>query len=137
MILNPRNPRNPLIDILAPHIGRVSKMWGAEYWLVNNDKYCMKLLEINPGYQCSLHYHKIKDETFLLVSGEARLTVNDFIHHMVPSNQIRINPNDIHRFGSLRGALIIEISTHHDDADTYRLEESRKIETLTEKSNKS
>ena len=40
------------------------KGWGYENWLVNTELYCGKILHFNHGKQCSLHYHKIKDETF-------------------------------------------------------------------------
>lgn len=117
-----------IIKLLAPRIAPVSKAWGEEYWVVNNDKYCMKLLHLHPGYQCSLHYHKVKDETFIVIAGNVRLEKNDFTHHMSDSQKLRIAPGDVHRFSSYTGALIIEVSTHHDDADSYRIEESRKID---------
>src|SRR4051812_37450647 len=42
------------------------KIWGREIWITNTALYCGKHLLLNKGYQCSLHYHKIKDETFHL-----------------------------------------------------------------------
>ena len=47
----------------------VIKDWGVEYWIVN-ETYCGKKLKLFQGMQCSLHHHKIKDETFYVVSGE-------------------------------------------------------------------
>ena len=46
------------------------KGWGYEKWIVNSDKYCGKLLYFHEGKRCSWHYHKIKDETFYVQSGE-------------------------------------------------------------------
>ena len=51
----------------------VAKLWGAEKWLVNNEIYCAKELILVNGYQCSLHYHKIKDETFYILEGEVEI----------------------------------------------------------------
>jgi len=48
----------------------VSKGWGWEKWIVNNDKYCGKLLYICKDKKLSLHYHKNKEETFYCQSGE-------------------------------------------------------------------
>jgi hypothetical protein len=42
----------------------VKKGWGSELWLVNGDLYCGKILRFNKGKKCSLHYHKLKTETF-------------------------------------------------------------------------
>lgn len=48
----------------------VSKPWGWENWIVNNADYCGKVLFVKQGKQCSWHYHRQKDETFYVQSGE-------------------------------------------------------------------
>ena len=48
----------------------VPKGWGFEKWIVNNEKYCGKILYIVKDRKCSWHYHKIKDETFYVQSGK-------------------------------------------------------------------
>jgi len=48
----------------------VPKGWGYEKWIVNNDKYCGKILFVVKDRKCSLHYHNIKDETFYIQSGK-------------------------------------------------------------------
>ena len=49
------------------------KGWGYEKWIVNNDLYCGKVLFFERGKKCSWHYHKVKDETFYVQSGEILL----------------------------------------------------------------
>jgi mannose-6-phosphate isomerase-like protein (cupin superfamily) len=106
----------------------VDKLWGQEEWLVN-DTYCVKLMTLKPGYQCSLHYHNNKDETFYVLSGIVMLNVGGVMHRMLPGDYIRIKPGMIHRFHAANGepATFLESSTHHDDEDVVRLEDSRKI----------
>lgn len=58
-------------------INKVKKVWGDEQWLVNNEKYCSKFLNLNQGYTCSLHYHAIKDETFYVLTGTVEITYVD------------------------------------------------------------
>ena len=106
----------------------VPKIWGYEKWMENNDKYCSKILSLNKGYQCSLHYHKEKDETFLIKSGHVRLEMGDEVIHMREGNFVRIPPGTKHRFTGIEDSMILEISTHHDEADSYRLEESKKVQ---------
>lgn len=48
----------------------VPKGWGFEKWIVNNEKYCGKILYMVKDYKCSWHYHKLKDETFYVQSGK-------------------------------------------------------------------
>jgi hypothetical protein len=44
----------------------VDKGWGREVWIANGKLYCGKILEIKKGKRCSLHYHKLKTESFYL-----------------------------------------------------------------------
>jgi len=112
------------------------KVWGKEFWIVNNQDYCGKILVINKQHRCSIHYHKIKKETFLVVSGEILLEVLDpammdsdeqkFI--FVPGMSITINPYVKHRFtGMAEVSEIIEFSTRHYEQDSYRITKSEKI----------
>jgi mannose-6-phosphate isomerase-like protein (cupin superfamily) len=121
-------------------IKKVTKLWGMEFWIANNDLYCGKLLTLNSGFQSSLHYHKKKTETFYVVSGEMKLEYVDD-NGEITSEIIRsggivdIPPMLAHRFsvpaqydGSMATFCnFIEISTHHDDDDSYRIEESKRI----------
>ncbi len=102
----------------------VHKVWGYERWLENNEKYCCKLLSLNKGYQCSLHFHKHKDEMFLVMKGHVRLELEEQVIHMHAGNFMRIPPGTLHRFRGIEDSLIVETSTHHDESDSHRLEES-------------
>ena len=102
-------------------IKKVDKSWGNEEWIVNNNLYCGKILNLKPGFQGSIHYHKNKHETFYLLEGQVLLEL--------PPNKTKIlNPGDVqilspltkHRFTPLKHSKIIEFSTHHEDSDTYR-----------------
>ena len=53
----------------------VKKVWGQEEWVVNNDKYCGKILTVKKGFRCSLHYHKKKHETFYVLEGNLLMEV--------------------------------------------------------------
>jgi D-beta-D-heptose 7-phosphate kinase/D-beta-D-heptose 1-phosphate adenosyltransferase len=119
-----------ILSVLTIHLDStqaVPKLWGEEKWLENNDKYCCKQLTIKKGYQCSLHYHKVKDEMFLLTKGHIRLELGDKVLYMREGNFVRVPTGVPHRFRGLEDSVIIEISTHHEDSDSYRLEESRKV----------
>lgn len=106
----------------------VPKLWGYEKWIENNEKYCCKILGLNKGYQCSLHYHKNKDEMFLVTSGHVRFELGEEVMHLRAGSFIRVPPNTPHRFAGIEDSLIMEVSTHHEDSDSYRIEESRKMD---------
>src|SRR5437879_2580788 len=103
----------------------VQKTWGQEFWLVNNELYCLKRLELYRDYQCSLHRHLVKDETFYVVSGVCTLELDGKTEFMIKGASERIKPGTFHRFSSREGCTILEVSTHHDDDDVERREESR------------
>jgi len=107
----------------------VEKVWGSEEWIVNRE-YCGKFLNLRKGYQCSLHSHRDKDETFYLLEGRVFLELEGERIVMVPGDVELIEPGQQHRFTGLEDSKIIEFSTHHEDEDTYRAlnQESRKVD---------
>lgn len=105
---------------------KVKKVWGYELWIANKE-YCGKLLVLKRGFQCSLHYHQKKDETFYLVRGKILIELNGKKWLMKPGDSCHIAPKDLHRFTGLTSAELIEFSTHHEDSDTYRKTKSGKV----------
>ena len=50
----------------------VQKVWGYE-WPLHNAEFCMKVMGLDQGSQCSIHCHKIKKEMFLVTEGAIRV----------------------------------------------------------------
>ncbi len=103
----------------------VKKVWGYEEMLVNNDKYCSKLLHLDEGFICSYHYHPIKQETFIPLEGEVLLNVKG--KEFMLTEPYTINPNTPHSFYGVTDAVILEVSTPHSDEDVVRLNESKRV----------
>lgn len=111
-----------------PPIKIVDKVWGSEEWIVNNDLYCGKILRINSGHYSSWHYHKLKTETFQVLKGQ--LLVYYANHNDIDAANVAIlNTGDCmdipiglrHRLLAYNGDVeFLEISTHHEDSDSYR-----------------
>lgn len=107
----------------------VPKSWGGEQWFVNNEYYCSKLLYVKKDRYCSFHFHKLKTETFVVVQGKILLRYSyDDIYE--ESESIELSEGQVfhvpigmrHRFTALdNDALILEISTHHEDSDSIRV----------------
>lgn len=109
---------------------RHEKEWGHEEWIVNLEGagYCSKKLVLNEGYQCSIHYHKEKDEVFYINKGYVLIMIDGKEYLMKPGARIRIEPGTRHRFIGLTNAEIFEISTYHKEDDSYREEPSGKVD---------
>ena len=106
----------------------VSKGWGFEKWIVNNEEYCGKLLYFVKGKKCSWHYHVKKDEVFYLQSGKLLVKYSDQDKLEKAKEQI-LNPGDkFHVYRGLRHQMmgvedseLFEFSTQHFDSDSYRI----------------
>ena len=112
-------------------VNYVVKEWGHEEWIVNNEYYCGKKLVLNKGFRCSLHYHKLKDETFYVLSGkvlfETEYKGEKKSRVLSPGDVAPVPIAMIHRFTGLENSEIMEFSTHHREDDSYRLEISGRI----------
>jgi mannose-6-phosphate isomerase-like protein (cupin superfamily) len=106
----------------------VPKGWGREVWIANNDLYCGKLLEIRKGKRCSLHYHKLKTESFYLRSGRLKVrvkespeseTIEEF--EFGPGECMDVPRGLVHQMEAIEDAELFEFSTTHFDDDSHRL----------------
>lgn len=113
------------IQILKPKIHK--KGWGEEVWIINTDKYCGKLLKFNAGATFSDHYHIVKDETWYVLEGKLELryynlaNADRIIKILKPGAVVHISPCSPHQLVALEPSTIIEVSTTHDEADSYRI----------------
>jgi len=102
------------------------KIWGKEHWIVNRE-YCGKKLVLKKSYRCSIHHHRVKDETFYLISGKVLMEVNEKVCVLHPGDKQHISIADRHRFTGLEDSEMIEFSTHHREDDSYRDVPSGKV----------
>jgi quercetin dioxygenase-like cupin family protein len=101
----------------------VAKAWGCEEWLVNNERYCAKLLHLSKDAQCSDHMHEHKLETFICQSGRALLNVDGHEYLLVIGSTVTVKPESRHWFRGITDCVILEVSTPDDD-DNIRFTES-------------
>ena len=106
----------------------IPKVWGYEIVLVSNELYSCKIMAIKGAFQCSIHYHKLKDETFTLLAGSVRLEHGKSAHFMDQFKQYRIKPGTKHRFaGFCPWSFVLEVATEDKADDSYRETKSGRI----------
>ena len=112
------------------NVKTVEKQWGQELWLANNEKhdYCGKILTVKPGFSTSLHFHSNKHETFYVLEGELEVvtldteTTEPASYFLTPGDAFEIPQNVPHRLcANGVPAKFIEVSTFHEDSDSYRV----------------
>lgn len=105
----------------------IPKGWGSELIIENNELYCGKILQFNQGCKFSMHYHLEKDETWYVNSGEFLYrwidTDNAEVHEqkLGPGDIVRQRPGQPHQIEAITFGEIFEVSTHHEDSDSYRV----------------
>ncbi len=106
----------------------VKKGWGGEVWIANNELYCGKLLRLDKGKKCSLHYHKLKTESFYLHKGRLlmrtmeSLEATEIDEFELEAGQCMDIPTGlVHQMVALEDSELFEFSTQHFDTDSHRL----------------
>ena len=106
------------------------KKWGIEYLICRQPHAC-KIMTLIPGQQVSMHWHKNKSETFMLVKGVMTVeTVSQrgkrtIINLTTPLSSVTIDRMVPHTFycpdGQEDETIFIEASTEDAPYDSYRM----------------
>jgi quercetin dioxygenase-like cupin family protein len=109
-------------------VRRVPKPWGHETIWASNELYVGKILHITAGHSLSKQYHRVKDETVYLLSGELRYYVQvegsdaPVDMRLKPGDAFRITPGTIHYMEAVTDCDVLEASTPHLD-DVVRIQD--------------
>jgi mannose-6-phosphate isomerase-like protein (cupin superfamily) len=105
----------------------VEKPWGHELIWARTDRYVGKILHIKAGEALSLQYHRVKDETIMLLSGRMQLV--SYVDGepprervLEPRDPVHIAPGLRHRMVAIEDTDVLEVSTPELD-DVVRLED--------------
>jgi mannose-6-phosphate isomerase len=95
---------------------KVDKPWGWELVWAEADEYVGKLLFVRAGESLSLQYHEVKDESWLVHEGRARLELGELggeleSFELVPGDAYHFRPRTVHRVTAIEDTLVIEVST--------------------------
>ena len=109
---------------------RVEKPWGHELIWAITDVYVGKVLFVKAGESLSLQYHNVKDESWLIHSGRAKIELGaaggdgHLSEEVVGAGAAFHFPaGTVHRITAVEDTTILEVSTPHLD-DVVRLEDS-------------
>ena len=107
----------------------VEKPWGSELIWAETDGYAGKILFVKAGESLSLQYHEVKDESWYILEGRARLELGtvgeDALDEIeiLPGQAFHFGPGTVHRVTGIEDTRILEVSTAHLD-DVVRLADS-------------
>lgn len=84
---------------------------GALLLTLIDKSYCKKLVIMLPGQHHPAHFHKIKSESFHVLSGDFNITINGIEMNLVPGQIVHVQPGVWHEFSSEKGCIVEEVST--------------------------
>lgn len=99
--------------VLGFGVGDFYRVGLIEYWLANEIEkgYCGKYMFLFGGQTCPAHSHVEKHETFFVVRGELRMTVDGVGRTMSGGDVQAMPPGQVHSFSGIGPALVLEMST--------------------------
>ncbi len=108
----------------------VNKPWGHENIWAITEKYEGKILHIKEGGRVSLQYHRVKEETIMILEGQMELILEEGSQKnqcsliLSPGDTYHISPLTVHRFCASQGTdvKLIEVSTP-EIYDVVRIED--------------
>jgi mannose-6-phosphate isomerase len=105
---------------------RVDKPWGHELVWAETARYVGKVLHITAGQRLSRQYHRVKEETLMVQTGEMDLEVGPVesleTKRMRAGDVFHCTPGTIHRMIAVTDVDVLEVSTPELD-DVVRLED--------------
>ena len=91
-----------------------------------NTEYAKKILVLLPRQKHPMHFHKKKTETFQLLWGDLELEINGNRKVLALGDVLTVEVGEWHKFQTLNGAVVEEISTHHYPNDSFYEDEQIK-----------
>jgi mannose-6-phosphate isomerase len=122
------SPNHEGLDAWAVEPRKVEKPWGYELVWAETEHYVGKVLFVKAGESLSLQFHRVKDESWLVQEGRAKLELGSAGDAVLKEEVIaagatfRFRPGTVHRVTALEDTTIVEVSTNHLD-DVVRLED--------------
>ena len=105
----------------------VPKPWGHELIWAKTDRYVGKILHVRAGEALSLQYHRVKDETIMVLTGRLRFEcfAEDEEPRSVvlgPREPFHVAPGLRHRMIAIEDTDVLEVSTPELE-DVVRIED--------------
>ncbi len=108
--------------------GYVEKGWGHELIWATNDRYCGKMMHFNTGARFSMHFHREKEETWYVQSGQFVVrwidtkTAEQHEQILVEGAVWHNPPCMPHQLVCLQEGTVVEVSTPDSVEDNYRVQ---------------
>lgn len=114
----------------------LEKPWGSVKAYALNQPCTVKLITVEPGQETSLHYHKLRDDMWIILDDGLEVTIGEQVFLPKEGEEFMVPAMGLHKVRSLgeRGRVLeIDIGFTSED-DNYRINDAygRRLEEKEE-----
>jgi mannose-1-phosphate guanylyltransferase/mannose-6-phosphate isomerase/mannose-1-phosphate guanylyltransferase/mannose-6-phosphate isomerase len=104
----------------------LEKPWGTIRAFTLNQPCTVKLITVNPGQETSLHYHRLRDDIWIILDEGMEVTIGDDVFRPREGEEFTVPAGVLHKIKSTGGrGRVLEIDIGFtSENDTYRIEDA-------------
>ena len=91
------------------YLEKDERPWGRYFVIQDESNYKIKRIEVEPGQRLSYQYHNKRSETWVVIEGNALVTINDYTKDYKQGETIIIPSKAKHRVENRSNSLLIFI----------------------------
>jgi mannose-6-phosphate isomerase len=112
----------------------VDKPWGRVVTYALNQPSSVRVITVQPGQETSVHYHRMRDETWVVLDPGLSIEIGDRTVEAAPGEEFVIPAEESHRIrctGTSAGRILEVAYGYTTEDDTQRLQDAygRSIES--------
>ena len=104
----------------------LDKPWGTVVTYALNQPSSVRIITVEPGKETSVHYHRMRDETWVVLDAGLVVEIGDESHQPVPGEEFTIPAEQTHRIrctGARAGRILEVAYGYTSEDDSLRLED--------------
>lgn len=104
----------------------IDKPWGKVATYSLNQPSSVRVITVEPDQQTSVHYHRMRDETWVVLDPGLTIEIGNRVVEAVPGDEFTIPAEETHRIssnGPRRGRILEIAYGYTSEDDTQRLED--------------
>jgi mannose-6-phosphate isomerase-like protein (cupin superfamily) len=104
----------------------VEKPWGTVATYALNQPSSVRVVTVRPGLETSVHYHRMRDETWVVLDPGLEVEVGDAVTEPQPGDEFMIPAEQTHRIrciGESPGRILEVAYGYTSEDDSLRLED--------------
>ena len=104
----------------------IDKPWGKVTTYALNQPSSVRVITVEPGQQTSVHYHRMRDETWVVLDPGLTIEIGNRVVEAGPGEEFTIPAEETHQIrctGEARGRILEIAYGYTSEDDTQRLED--------------